>query len=165
MRFKSALRGGRLALAAVVLLIAFFGMRLNSQGSIGSNEQSAIHLMMKIDQAELMYETTYPEKGFACSLTALVGDPSSGQQASDVAQVFSKEQAKELASGVASGYRFRIGNCMAANVHGVQRILGYQVIAQPVSPGITGKRSFCSDQTDEIKFDPTGGTHCTEVFR
>jgi type IV pilus assembly protein PilA len=28
--------------------------------------------------------------------------------------------------------------------------------------GQTGNRTFCSDQFGSIKFDPTGGTNCTQ---
>ena len=39
---------------------------------------------------------------------------------------------------------------------------GYTVMAQPLTVGKSGNRTFCSDESGQIKFDPTGGTNCTQ---
>ena len=68
----------------------------------------------------------------------------------------------DLTSGVKSGYIFTIGNCTKVNLNGTDRITGYQVTAVPLTVGKTGNRGFCSDQFGTIKFDPAGGTNCTQ---
>jgi type IV pilus assembly protein PilA len=123
-----------------------------------ANETSAIHSVMAINLAEAQYEATYPSIGYACSLAALSGDPSSGPPTPANAQIL----LPDLASGVKSGYRFTIGNCAEVSVKGAKRITSYAIIAQPLTVGKTGNRTFCSDQFGAIKFDPTGGTNCTQ---
>jgi type IV pilus assembly protein PilA len=41
-------------------------------------------------------------------------------------------------------------------------VTGYQITAVPQTLGKTGDRSFCSDESGNIKYDPTGGTNCTQ---
>ena len=41
-------------------------------------------------------------------------------------------------------------------------ITGYTVTAVPQTVGKSGDRGFCSDQFGSIKFDPAGGTNCTQ---
>jgi type IV pilus assembly protein PilA len=123
-----------------------------------ANETSAIHSIMAINLAEAQYQVTYPQIGYACSLAALGGDSNSGPPTPAHAQML----VQDLASGVKSGYRFTIGNCAELSVKGVKRITTYAIVAQPLTVGKTGNRTFCSDQFGAIKFDPTGGTNCTQ---
>ena len=73
-----------------------------------------------------------------------------------------------LAGGQKSGYNFKWtpgtvaiapvpAGCTAGFVD------GYEVSAVPVSPGTTGQRSFCSDQSGVIRYDPTGNAAATEA--
>lgn len=136
-------------------------MLLAAKTSKRANENSAIRGIMDINVAEARYETTYPENGYACSLAALGGDPRSGPGTPSSAHILSPD----LASGIKAGYRFRIFHCMEHKVRGIDRVTGYNVIAQPIKLGETGNRTFCSDETGQIRFDPTGGTTCTEILQ
>jgi type IV pilus assembly protein PilA len=71
----------------------------------------------------------------------------------------------DLASGFKSGYIFTIGNCTKVTVNGTDRITGYTVTAVPQTVGKTGDRGFCSDQFGTIKYDPAGGTNCTQPLQ
>ena len=64
-----------MAIIAILMLIA-----IPTVGSLTkrANDLSAIQSIRAISQAELQYSSTYPANGFACSLTALGGDPSDG---------------------------------------------------------------------------------------
>jgi type IV pilus assembly protein PilA len=123
-----------------------------------ANESAAIHSLGAIQQAELMYSETYPSHGYACSLRVLGGDPSAGQPSADAAQLLQTN----LASGTTSGYIFHLNNCTKVSLHGTDRVTGYTVTAVPITPGKTGHRGFCSDESGVIKYDPTGGTQCTQ---
>ena len=123
-----------------------------------ANETSAMQSIRAINMAEAQYAETYPAKGYACSLTALGGDPQSGPPSATNAQVIQQD----LATGIKAGYRFTIVNCAKVAAKGIEEATSYQVIAQPLAVGKTGKRSFCSDESGQIKFDPTGGTNCTQ---
>ena len=147
-----------MAIIAILMLIA-----IPTVGSLKkrANDLSAIQSIRAISQAELQYESTYPSSGFACSLTALGGDPKAGAPSPTSAQMLQGD----LSSGVKSGYIFNIGPCTKVNLNGSDRITGYQVTAVPQTVGQTGDRGFCSDQFGTIKADPAGGTNCTQSIQ
>jgi type IV pilus assembly protein PilA len=144
-----------MAIIAILMLIA-----IPTMGNMTkyANETSAQQSVRAINMAESQYTSTYPVNGFACSLAALGGDPHSGPPTATSAQVLQQD----LATGIKSGYQFTIGNCTKNSANGTDRITGYQIVAQPLTVGKSGNRTFCSDETGQIKFDPTGGTNCTQ---
>jgi type IV pilus assembly protein PilA len=139
---------------AIFVLIAVPTSRKMRQAA---NETSAIQSIRTINLAEDQYETTNPGQGYACTLQALGGDPNSGPPSATSAQILQQD----LASGTKAGYQFKIANCTKMSRNGSDIVTGYTIMAQPLTVGRTGDRTFCSDQSGEIKFDPTGGTNCT----
>jgi type IV pilus assembly protein PilA len=123
-----------------------------------SHELSAKKSLQTIQQAQIMYQDTYPANGFACKLTELGGDPSAGAPSPTAAQILKPD----LAGGLKDGYVFTITNCSKTTVNGVDRANSYQVTAVPEVVGRSGDRGYCLDQYNDIKSDPTGGTNCTQ---
>jgi type IV pilus assembly protein PilA len=123
-----------------------------------ASEAQAILSIKIIQQAEMMYAETYPSRGYTCSLPALGGDPNAGQPSAEAAQLLPRD----LASGIKSGYIFAISNCAMVSLNGTDRVTGYTITAVPVTPGKTGNRGFCSDESGITKYDPVGGTNCTQ---
>lgn len=144
-----------MAIIAILMLIA-----IPTMGNMTryANETSAVKSVQAINLAESQYTTTFPANGYACSLTALGGDPKSGPPTPTNAEMLQAD----LATGVKSGYQFTITNCVKNTQNGNDRVTGYTVIAQPLTVGKTGNRTFCSDESGSIKFDPAGGTNCTQ---
>jgi type IV pilus assembly protein PilA len=137
---------------ALIAIPTFYGMKNQA------NEIAAKKSIRTIQQAELMYSETYPSHGYSCSLRALGGDPSAGQPTAEAAQLLPGD----LASGIKFGYIFTISNCAKVSLSGTERVTGYTVTAVPQTVGKTGHRGFCSDESGIIKYDPTGGTNCTQ---
>lgn len=121
-------------------------------------EAAAKKSIQTIVQAELMYSVTYPSRGYACSLRALGGDPSAGPPSAEAAQVLTGD----LASGIESGYIFTLSNCIRVSQNGMERVEGYTITAVPQTVGKTGIRGFCSNDSGIIKYDPAGGSNCTQ---
>jgi type IV pilus assembly protein PilA len=146
-----------MAIIAILMLIA-----IPTMGNMTryANETSAIKSVQAINLAQSQYSTTFPTNGFACSLTALGGDSHSGPPT--VASAHLLDQG--LATGVKSGYQFSITNCVKNSQNGTDRVTGYTILAQPLTVGKSGNRTFCGDDGGEIKFDPTGGTNCTQLL-
>ncbi len=144
-----------MAIIAILMLIA-----IPTMGNMKryADETSAQQSIRAINMAQSQYESTYPSNGYACSLTALGGDPKAGPPSATNAQMLQQD----LATGIKSGYTFTIGNCTKVNQNGTDRVTGYTVVATPLTVGQTGNRTFCSDQFGALKFDPTGGTNCTQ---
>jgi type IV pilus assembly protein PilA len=50
-------------------------------------------------------------------------------------------------------------------VNGQDRATSYLITAVPQTLGKTGDSSFCSDEAGVIKYDPAGGTNCTQLLQ
>jgi type IV pilus assembly protein PilA len=111
-----------------------------------------------ITKAELSYSNTYPVNGYACTLTALGGDPASGAPSATSSQILQPD----LVTGYKSGYIFSVACKEKVTVNGVDRYNGYTVTAIPQTVGKTGDRGFCEGDTGTITFDPAGGTSCSQ---
>ena len=126
-----------------------------------SHELSAIQSVRTIGQAQLQYNSMYPANGFACTLGALGGDPKSGAPSAQAAQLVSPD----LATGNKAGYTFAITNCNKVTVNNQDMITSYEITAVPNSLGKSGDRGFCSDENNTIRYDPAGGTNCTQPIQ
>jgi len=144
-----------MAIIAILMLIA-----IPTVGSLKkkANDLSAQQSVRAIHEAEIQYQSTYPSNGYACTLPALGGEPSSGAPSAAGAQILQGD----LTSGFKSGYIFTITCKDKVTVNSMDRYNSYLVTAVPQTVGKTGDRAFCSDESGTIKFDPAGGTNCTQ---
>jgi type IV pilus assembly protein PilA len=71
----------------------------------------------------------------------------------------------DLASGQKAGYTFAITNCTKVTVNNQDMYTGYEITAVPNSIGRTGDRGYCTDENSTIRFDPQGGTNCTQPIQ
>jgi type IV pilus assembly protein PilA len=151
-----------LIVISIILILMLMAIPTMGNMRIHANETSAIQSLHAISMAEIQYESTYPANGYACTLAALGGDPSTGAPSPAAAQMLQGD----LASGFKSGYTFTIGNCSKVSINGQDRVTGFTVTAVPQSVGHTGNRGFCSDQFGGApKYDPAGGTNCTQLLQ
>ncbi|HEY6414318.1 MAG TPA: type II secretion system protein [Edaphobacter sp.] len=132
-------------------------LKLRKQG----NETSAIQSVRTIGQAQLQYNSQFPANGFSCSLATLGGDPKSGAPTAQAAQLL----APDLATGQKAGYTFAITNCTKVTVNNQDMYTSYEITAVPQSVGKTGDRGFCSDENNTIRYDPAGGSNCTQPIQ
>ena len=147
-------------LIVIAIILILMLMAIPTIGSLKkkANETSAINSVQTINKAEIQYESSFPANGYACSLADLGGDPNAGPPSPKTSQILQGD----LTSGYKAGYIFTIGNCTKVTINGTDRITGYTITAVPQTVGKTGDRGFCSDQFGTIKYDPAGGTNCTQ---
>jgi type IV pilus assembly protein PilA len=126
-----------------------------------TNETSAVASLKAIATAEKQYDTAYPQTGYACTLPALGGDPSAGAPSAAAAQVLDPG----LSTGTKAGYLFSVSACKKTPVNNQDMVTGYQITAVPITVNSTGDRGYCMDENDLIKFDPAGGTNCTQSLQ
>ncbi|HTW62774.1 MAG TPA: prepilin-type N-terminal cleavage/methylation domain-containing protein [Terracidiphilus sp.] len=151
-----------LIVIAIILILMLMAIPTVGVMKKHGNETSAINSLRTITLAETMYESKYPANGYACSLSALGGDPGSGPPTPQAAQLIQAD----LASGYKSGYIFSITNCSKVTINNTDRITGYTVTAVPQAVGKTGDRGFCTDQFGGApKYDAMGGTNCTQLLQ
>jgi prepilin-type N-terminal cleavage/methylation domain-containing protein len=142
-----------LIVVAIILVVAAIAVPNLLRSKMSANEASAVASLHSIYDAEVTYATTYPNVGFAGSLTDLGGAPavcSSGTGASPAAACLLDQTLTNSGSVPKSGYLNTYGVSAASN--GLNA--GYTVKANPVSRGRTGQRSFFMDQSGVIRFDP-----------
>jgi type IV pilus assembly protein PilA len=125
------------------------------------NETSAIASLRDLNTQEGQYASTYPQHGFACTLAALGGKQGTGAPTPEAAQLINED----LASGNKSGYTFTITGCSKQTINNVDQYNSYQIFAVPNSVGHSGNRGFCTDENAQIRYDPKGGTNCTELLQ
>jgi type IV pilus assembly protein PilA len=151
-----------LIVIAIILILMLMAIPTIGVMKKHANEVSAINSLRAITQAEIQYDSTYPANGYACTLSALGGDPGSGPPTPTSAQLLGAD----LASGYKSGYIFNISNCQKVTINGTDRITAYTVTAVPQAVGKTGDRGFCTDQFGgSPKYDAAGGTNCTQLLQ
>lgn len=133
--------------AAAVLIVAAVAIPNLLRSRIAANEAAAGATVRTVNTAQVVYETTYPRKGYAPSL-AVLGPPSAGDCSNnkDVTSAHAclLDDRVGNASCVAGkwctkgGYRFSVrGTCVQALCK------NYVVTATPTSKD-TGSKSFCS---------------------
>ncbi len=126
-----------------------------------ANETSAIQSVRTIGQAELQYNSAYPANGFSCSMATLGGQPGAGAPSAQAAQLIDAA----LTTGQKAGYTFAIVGCSKVTINNQDMYTSYTITAVPQSVGKTGDRGFCADENNTIRFDPAGGTNCTQPIQ
>jgi type II secretory pathway pseudopilin PulG len=147
---REASRGGEFDVAAV-LIVAAIAIPNLLRSKIAANEASAVGMTRTLNTAEVVYQTTYPKKGYAPDLASLGPDPRQpSTQSPEHADLINETLGNAICTGAAwctkSGYQFRI--TAACKLH---LCTEYVVVATPVNAN-TGTRSFCSTSDGVIHF-------------
>ena len=150
-----------LIVLSVILILMVMAIPAMQKTIKRANETSAISSLRDLNQMEGQYSSDYPQHGFACSLTALGGKTGSAAPGPEAAQLINED----LASGSKAGYTFTITNCSKTTINNVDQYNSYQITAVPNSVGHSGDRGFCTDENAQIRYDPKGGTNCTELLQ
>lgn len=144
-----------LIVVAIILIIAAIAIPNLLRSRMAANEASAGGSVRSINTAATSYNSTYGN-GYPPSLTAI------GTTGTTVGCTNAELIDTVLTSGTKSGYSFvwQTGTTVltsAATGCGTPGYSdGYVITAQPVTTGTTGQRSFCSDASGMIRFDPSG---------
>ena len=147
-----------LIVVAIILIIAAIAIPNLLRSRMAANEASAVGSIRTINTAAISYNSSYGN-GFPSKLTE-IGTTGAAAVSCDNAEYIDSV----LTAGTKSGYTFAVGGGVTpvpaaskpAGCTTAGFIDGYTVTAVPGNLGTTGQRSFCSDATGVIRFDPTG---------
>jgi prepilin-type N-terminal cleavage/methylation domain-containing protein len=139
-----------LIVVAIILTIAAIAIPSFLRARIVANESAAVASIRTLATAETAYAQAYPAIGYTCVIGEL-GPPPVGTPASSTA---SDLVDPNLASGQKLGYQLSLASC------GNPVRSAYLSAAVPLSPGISGVRSFCSDASGAIWY-ASDGTEAT----
>jgi type IV pilus assembly protein PilA len=128
---------------AVILVIAAIAIPSLTHAKMAANEAAAVSALRTLATEEVNYDAAY-SSGFSLTLGVL-GPPPPGSVASPATAGLVDE---ELASGIRGGYHFIY---TAIDPSGSGKPGGYEVNANPISPGITGQWYFYVDQSNVIR--------------
>lgn len=127
-----------LIVVAVILIIAAIAIPNLLQSKMSANESAAAASIHAINTAEIAYSTANPMIGFSASLSTLGPTPGAGYID------------ENLASGTKSGYNFTY--VPDTNVPSTS----YTLNVDPVTRGVTGRRSFWSSESNVTHYNLTG---------
>ena len=91
----------------VLLILMTLAVPAMQKVTIRAHETSVMQSLRVLNSAEETYSASYPQQGFACSLTALGGTAASGAPTPEAAQIIGDD----LVSGHKAGYTFVISDC------------------------------------------------------
>ena len=140
-----------LIVVAIILIIAAIAIPNLLRSKIQANEASAVSSMRTINTSQVTYAATYPNLGYADTLSKL---GSTGPLGPLSAGLLDNNLGCAAATCSKSGYNFTILNAVGTPV------VDYDVQATPIQFNATGIRGFCGSQISVIRFDPAGGTAC-----
>ena len=139
-----------LIVISIIMIIILFALPQFKQHTIQIHETSAMATIDTVRKEQILYQSRFPSKGFACSLAAL-GPPPPGQPTSETAAGLVDAT---VASGNKDGFVFTIQDCVAQP--NTQTVVSYQIVAVPALVGSTGNSAFCSDESGPTKVDRSG---------
>jgi type IV pilus assembly protein PilA len=151
-----------LIVIAIVVVIAAIAIPNLLRSKVAGNEATAIGSLRNIMSAEAAYKAIYGV-GYSNDLSALDGLAGSGQASCTSAQLLDAVLAKNVIGNKTqkSGYQFTFTpgkeaykpelpvppGCTIGTAD------GYAIQADPIDPGVSGKRHFCADNSGVVRFD------------
>lgn len=150
-----------LIVMSIILILITLAIPGYEHVHIKADQTSALASVRMLNSMEAEYNSNFPSHGYACSLATLGGKTGAGTPTAESAQLIPDD----LASGAKSGYNFVISNCSKNTVNNQDQYNSYQVTATPISVGRSGNNGYCSDESGQIRFDPKGGSNCTDLLQ
>ncbi len=142
-----------LIVVAIIMIIAAIALPNLIVARMSANEASAVQSLRTIQTAETEYATTYANLGFSATLAALGGNSSSSCVASPSQACLIDNQ---LASGTKSGY------IITWTGDGLTPSVSYNLNADPIVRGGSGRRSFFTNQPGVIRYNDSSSATATD---
>ena len=143
-----------LIVVAIILIIAAIAIPNLLRARIAANEAAAVGTLRTMNTASVSYSSTW-QNGFPPDLLSLGG----------VVGTATCTAANQLDNVLAvanpatkSGYTFNYNGTTAytPTACGSPGWQTYAISAAPITPGTTGQRGFCTDESGVIHYDSTG---------
>jgi len=142
-----------LIVVAIILIIAAIAIPNLMRSKIQANEAAAVETLKTLDTSVVMYSTTYG--GFPHALADM--GPSSGAATTSAAADLIDSV---LATGVKSGFKYAYA---VVSTDPAGNVLSYSITATPITLGVTGQRSFYTDQSGTIRSTTSGNADSTST--
>jgi prepilin-type N-terminal cleavage/methylation domain-containing protein len=148
-----------LIVVAIILIIAAIAIPNLLRAKISANESSAVSSVRSIYTAEVSYQTSFPQNGYAVNLLSL--GPGAGNSTCPAAGPSTANAClidTVLANGSKGGYGFESLGSNAVN----GAFASFTTVTVPISYNATGTRDFCTFEDNVLRQLPpnaanTGG--------
>jgi prepilin-type N-terminal cleavage/methylation domain-containing protein len=136
-----------LIVVAIILIIAAIAIPNLLRARMQANESSAVSSIHAINTAQIAYSTLVPTIGFAPDLVSLGDGGTTPCPGTSGASCYLDST---LASGTKAGYTFTYtqDTSNTPSVH-------YTVLADPMTRGVTGQRSYYSSESNVTRYNTT----------
>jgi prepilin-type N-terminal cleavage/methylation domain-containing protein len=142
-----------LVVMAVVITISAIAVPHLLRARISANESAAVANVRMLQDAQLNYSISHPERGYTCSLDELGPAAGGGISATNADLIDG-----QLTTGKKSGYLYEISGCTATAPN-----MMYTITAVPEIEGTTGTLFYCVRQDGVIRYSASGGgTGCVQ---
>jgi prepilin-type N-terminal cleavage/methylation domain-containing protein len=145
-----------LIVVAIILIIAAIAIPSMLKSKMDANQAAAVANLRTISTASVSYWVTY-SNGYPPSIGALGG--SNGNPATCNLAILIDEVIAS-APNQKSGYQFAYagdqGNVASVPPGCTPGYVGYLATATPLSIGLTGNNSYCTDEPGVLHYDTTG---------
>jgi type IV pilus assembly protein PilA len=141
-----------LIVVAIILIIAAIAIPNLLRARIAANEASAVGSVRSIVTSQVTFSSTWGV-GFAASLGAL-GTPAGGCAAVPLVTAACLID-PVLTTGLKSGYNVNTSSAGGGGTTASPNTT-FGVEAWPITPGSTGQRGFCSDESGVIRYNTAG---------
>ena len=136
-----------LIVVAIILIIAAIAIPNLLRSRIAANEASAVGSMRTINTAETTYNSTYPTVGYSADMNSLAGNSCTAPTSAAACLIDTTLAGATSATTPKSGYYF---------TYAPSSSLGYTLTGQPLQAGSSGVKTYYTDGTAVIHYDPTG---------
>lgn len=146
---------------AIILIIAAIAIPSFLHSKIVANEAAAAQNLRNLVTASGLYNSTWGN-GYPPDLSSLGsnGGVATCDQAALIDTMLSTAPYQK--GGYVYGYTGQDGTVQSPPGCGNAGFWGYMVTATPMTEGLTGNRSFCSDEQGVIHYDITGATAASD---
>lgn len=139
--------------AGAALIVAAIAIPNLIRSRVAANEASAVGAVRTVNAAQVVYKTSFPQRGYAASLPALGRDPSrTPAQSPDHADLLDDSLTGETCNSggwcLKSGFRFKLAGACTQ-----RRCQEYVLLAVPIGAN-TGTRNFCSTSDGVVRAKP-----------
>jgi type IV pilus assembly protein PilA len=145
-----------LIVVAVILVIAAIAIPSLLRAKIAANESSAVSSIRSIYTAEVSFQTSFPQNGYAANLLAL--GPGAGNTTCPLAGPSVANGClldAVLANGSKAGYGFE--SLGQIPVNGANS--AFTTVAVPITYNATGTRDFCTFEDNVMRQNPPAATN------
>jgi len=142
-----------LVVMAVMVTISAIAVPHLLRARVSANESAAVANVRILQDAQLNYSISHPERGYTCALNDLGPAAGGGLSATNADLIDA-----QLTTGKKSGYRYQISGCADTAPN-----MTYTITAVPEIEGTTGKLYYCVRQDGVIRYSADGGAlGCTQ---